>query len=152
MKLLRNLLLTSAVGVCLLSGRALLADDSTTPPPVVVPPDRDDRDLIRDLKNAPDSVKTLIMNFDQVRDDYLKDQQALLAKLKGATKEQREKIREQLQDNRLAFLAELKTFRQDLRKDLKALKDKISHAEFLRILDAARDAAKDHPRHRGTGR
>ena len=148
MKLLRTLLATSAVGICLLGSRTLLADDPTTPPPVVVPPDRDDRDLIRDLKNAPEPVKTLIMNFDATRDKYLADQRALLAKLRGATPEERAKIREQLQDNRQAFLAELKSFREDLRKDLQALKGEISHREFLRIIDAARDAARDR-HHRG---
>src|SRR5947209_19850650 len=146
MKMLRSLLLTSAMGVCLLGGRSLLAQDVM--PPVVVPPG--DRDLIRDLKNAPDAVKTLILNFDATRDAYLAQQRALLAQAKGATADERAKIREQLQDNRAAFLAELKTFRTDLRKDLQDLKGKISHAEFKRITDAARDAAKDGGRHKGT--
>src|SRR5437016_1833629 len=124
MKLLKPLLMTSAVALCLLTGRTVLADDSTptTTPPVVLPPDRDDRDLMRDLKNVPDPVKSLILNFDETRDKYLADQKALLAKLKGATPEEREKLREQLQANRQAFLAELKTFREDLRKDLQDLK------------------------------
>jgi hypothetical protein len=113
----------------------------------VVPQDRDDRDLLRDLQGAPDNVKTLILAFDQVADKYLMQQRMLLLKLKNATTaEQREAIREQLQDNRQAFLAELKTFRQDLRSDLVALKGKITHAEVLRILDAAKDATGAHPR------
>ena len=149
MKTIRTLLATSAVGICLLGGRSLLADDPPTPPPVVVPPDRDDRDLMRDLKNAPEPVKTLILSFDATRDKYLAEQRTLLKELRGATPDQRAKIREQLQGNRQAFLAELKSFRQDLRKDLQDLKGEISHREVLRILEAARDAARDHERHRG---
>jgi hypothetical protein len=128
-----------------------LADGAT--PPVVVPPDRSDRDLIRDLKNAPDSVKTLIMNFDATRDKYLAQQRALLRQLRSATPEERAKIRAELQENRAAFLTELKDFREDLRKDLRDLRGKISHQEFLRIIEAAGDASRDHGGpHRGTGR
>ena len=135
------------------AGRAALADDPTTPPttppatkpPVVITPG--DRDMLRDLKGAPPEVKKLIVGFDVVADKYRAEQRALLKKLKDATPEQREAIRKELQANREAFLAELKSFREDLRKDLADLKGKISHAEFERILDAAKDAAKpDHSR------
>lgn len=143
--------MASALGLCLFGTRSLLAQDTTpttppTTPPVVV--DKGDIDLLRDLKGAPPEIKNLILNFDTVRDHYLAEQKALLLRLKSATAEQREKIREQLQDNREAFLAELKTFRQELRRDLQDLKDKISHKEFLRIIDAAHDAATD-TRHKG---
>ena len=122
----------------------------STTPPTVVPQDRDDKDLLRDLKGVPDDIKSLILNFDQTADKYLAMQRALLMKLKNATTpEEREAIREQLQDNRQAFLADLKTFRQQLRQDLEALKGKISHAEFRRIIDAARDAAEVGDRHKG---
>ena len=152
MKIFRTLLFTSALGLSLLGGRSLVAQDTPTAP-VVVPTDRDDRDLIRDLKGAPAPVKALILSFDATRDKFLAEQRELRIKLrKATTEEQREKIREQLQDNRQAFLAQLKDFRQDLRKDLRDLKGKISHAEFERILDAAKDAAKEGQRHKGTGK
>jgi hypothetical protein len=77
-------------------------------------------------------------------------QRALLLKLKGAsTTEQRQAIREQLQDNRQAFMAELKTFRQDLKSDLTALKGKITHTEVVKILDAAKVAAATTHARRG---
>jgi hypothetical protein len=143
MRTFRALLLAGVAVASLISPRALLAD--TTTPPTVVPQDRDDRDLLRDLKGAPDNVKTLILNFDQTADKYLMKQRMLLLKLKNATTpEQRAAIREQLQDNRQAFLADLKAFREQLKDDLQALKGKISHAEFLRILEAARDAKDAH--------
>ena len=75
----------------------------------------------------------------------------MLLQLKTATTAaERAAIRAQLQANRQAFLAELKTFRQDLRADLQALKGKITHAEVLRILEAAKDAAGPvSARHKG---
>lgn len=123
----------------------------TLPPPTVVPPDSDLQNLLQGLKGAPDNVKTLIQNFNQVADQRLQQQQALLLMLKNATTAaEREAIRQQLQDNRQAFLASLRDFRQDLRADLQALKGKITHAEVLRILDAANDAAgPTGPRHKG---
>jgi len=150
MKILRVLLTVGAAAASLICPHTVFAQATPTPA-TVVPQDRDDRDLLRDLRGAPDNVKTLILSFDQVSDKYLQQQRVLLLKLKNATTDQeRAAIREQLQDNRQAFLAELKTFRQDLRADLTALKGKISHAEVLRILDAAKDAVGPvGPRHKG---
>jgi hypothetical protein len=148
MKTFRTLLLVGTTAASLICPRVLQAQ--TTTPPTVVPQDRDDADLLRDLKGVPDNVKTLILNFDKQRDQYLLQQHILLIKLRHATtKEEREEIRQQLQANRQEFLADLKTFRQDLRGDLQALKGKITRAEFLRIIDAAHDAAHEgSPRHR----
>jgi hypothetical protein len=147
MKALRVLLIVGAAA-CLLCPPATLAQSTTTP--TVVPQDRNDADLLRDLQGAPDNVKTLIVAFDQVADKYLMQQRALLLKLKGAsTTEQRQAIREQLQDNRQAFMAELKTFRQDLKSDLTALKGKITHTEVVKILDAAKVAAATTHARRG---
>lgn len=150
MNKLRILLMVGMSAVSLVSPRIVLGQ-TTTPPPTVVPQDRDDRDLLRDLKGVPDNVKTLILSFDQQRDQFLRQQRLLLIKLRHATTaEEREQIREQLQANRQEFLADLKSFRQELRADLQKLKGEISHAEFLRIIDAAHDAAKDGGhRHRG---
>jgi hypothetical protein len=141
----------AAVGLSLLGSSAVRADDpATTPPttpPVVVSRDRDERALARDLKNAPAEVKQLILDFDQTRDKYLADQRALLQQLRDATDEQRTAIRAELQANRGAFLAELKTFRQTLRQDLTDLKGKIGPGSVKRIVDAAKDASKvPHPR------
>jgi hypothetical protein len=137
--------MVGAASVNLIGARALAAD---TTPPTVVPQDRDDRDLLRDLRGVPTDIKTLILSFDQTRDTYLREQKLLLIKLRHATtQEMREEIREQLQANRQQFLTELKAFRQQLKADLQAEKDKITHAEFARIIDAARDAATDGGHH-----
>ena len=123
-------------GLC--SPMVLRADSTPTPvPPVVVPHDGK-------LAGVPDNIKTLIVNFDQVRDKYLAQQKALLTQLKAATTPaERDQIRQQLQDNRQAFLDALKTFRDQLKDDLTALKGKISHEEFQRILDVAHKVATE---------
>jgi hypothetical protein len=124
----------------------------TTTPPTVVPQDRDDRDLLKDLQGVPDDLKTLILSFDRTRDKYLMQQHLLLIKLRHATTpEERAAIRDQLQANRQDFLAQLKSFREQLKTDLVAIKGTISHKEFLRIIEAAHDAAGEG-RHHHRGR
>ena len=134
---LRTLLLASAIGFTLLGAGTLLAQS----PPVVIGRG--------DLKGVPQEVKDLIKKFDGARDTYLITQRELLAQLKGATAEQRDGLRKELQVNRDALLADLKTFRTQLMDELKDLKGKITHQEFKRIIDAARDAATDGARHKG---
>lgn len=148
MKSLRIVLTLGAALLSLACPRTVLGQDTTAP--TILPQDRDDRDLLRDLQGVPDNLKSLILNFDQTADKFLAQQRQLLIKLRHATTpEEREKIREQLQDNRQAFLAELKAFREQLKDDLQALKGKITHAEFQRILDAARDPLDGLHHHRG---
>jgi len=117
----------------------------------VVPQDHNNAALLRDLKGAPDTIKTLILSFDQVADKYLQQQRALLSQLKTATTAaERATIRARLQANRQGFLDELKTFRQELRADLQTLKGEITHTEVLRILEAAQAAAGPvNARHKG---
>jgi hypothetical protein len=137
MKTIRYLILTGLAVASLCAPRAVLAQTDPTPPVVVVPHDGD-------LTGVPADIKTLIKDFGATRDTYLAQQDLLLAQLKTATTAaEREQIREQLQANRDSFLDELKEFRTQLKDDLEALKGKISHEEFLRIIDAAHDAATE---------
>ena len=144
---MKNFRLIVSIGAAALSlavPRAAVAQ-SATPSPTVTPPiivrDGANKDLLQDLKGVPPAVATLIINFDAQRDKYLLQQHLLLEKLKNATtKEEREAIREQLQDNRQAFLDELADFRAKLKDELQDLKGRISNAEFLRIIDAAHQA------------
>jgi flagellar biosynthesis/type III secretory pathway protein FliH len=93
---------------------------------------------------VPSGVRTLIASFDQTRDHFLATQAQLQSSLRNATTAaQREQIRQQLQTNRQAFLAALKTFREQLKDDLAAIKGKISHEEYLRIIDAAHEATTE---------
>jgi len=100
----------------------------------------------------PPSIKTLVTSFDSTRDAYLASQAALLVQLKNATTAAgREAIRAQLQANRAVFLAELKTFRIQLKDDIAALKQKIGREELLRIIDGAYNAATEGGLHHHRG-
>jgi hypothetical protein len=90
---------------------------------------------------VPKEIQSLIFTFNQTRDQYLSQQAVLMAQLKNATTgAEREQIRLQVQANRQSFLDALKAFREQLKEELAALKGKISHEEFLRIIDAAHNA------------
>jgi hypothetical protein len=146
MKTFRALLTVGAAVASLTCPHSLFADTTT-----VVPQDPNGA-VVNGLQGVPDNIKQLIVSFDVTADKSLASQRLLLIKLKNATTpEEREAIREQLQDNRQAFLADLKAFRQQLKNDLTALEGKISHAEFRRIIDAAKDAASGGlgDRHKG---
>jgi hypothetical protein len=151
MKNLRLIVSISAVAIGLVAPRVVLAQATTTPvtTPIILLHDNG-KDIVQDLKGAPPAVANLIINFDALRDKYLLKQHLLLENLQNATtKEQRDAIREQLQDNRQAFLDELSDFRTQLKDELKDLKGRISNAEFLRIIDAAGDATGADHHHRG---
>lgn len=147
--ILVTLTVTVASLVCARSASA--ADSASGAPPTVVPPGHNGHDLQHDLRGVPDNIKNLILSFDQNRDKYLQQQSLLLIKLRhAATPDEQDQIRQQLQANRQSFLTDLKGFREELRADLEALKGKISHAEFGRIIDAAHGASTDGGhRHRG---
>jgi hypothetical protein len=137
MKTIRYLILTGIAVASLCGPRTVWAQGSGTPAVVVVPSDGI-------LPSAPGGIKTLIVDFAVTRDKFLAKQDLLLLKLSNATTPaERAQIREQLQDNRAAFLAELKSFRTELKDDLVALKGKISHEQFLRIMNAAHDAVTE---------
>jgi hypothetical protein len=153
-KMLRMLLTVVAATVILLCRHPALAADTTIPTgtATVVPPNTTLTDLSHQLRGVPINVQTLIMTFDQTRDKYLQQQRLLLIKLHRATPQDQDQVRQQLQANRQDFLTELKGFREELRTDLQALKGKISHAEFGRIIDAAHSASTGTGgghRHRG---
>ena len=142
MKTFRILLTIGAAAASLISPRLVFADATVT----AVPQDPNGAGLLNELKGVPPNIKALILNFDQISDKYLQQQKVLLLKLKNATTAaEREALRALLQENRQDFLAELKIFRQDLRADLQALKGEITHAEVLRILEAAKQAAHPGP-------
>lgn len=148
-----HLIFVAVALACLCGARPAFADPPTTaaavPPPVVVP---NGTSAHSDLGGVPDNIKNLIVGFDQTRDKFLAQQAVLLAKLKNATTDvERDRIRQELQQNRQSFLDALKDFRGQLKDRLAALKGKISHAEFLRIVDAAHDAATEggYYRHKG---
>jgi soluble cytochrome b562 len=143
MKTGRYLILISAAALSLCAARDVSAQTNPsstapTPPPVSVPIGA------TDLGSVPANIKALLVSFDKARAQYLAQQNLLLIQLKHATTAaERQQIREELQENRQAFLDAQKALRQELSEELAALKGKISHEEFLRILDAAQNAATE---------
>jgi hypothetical protein len=97
-----------------------------------------------DLGGVPGDIKALIRSFALTRDKFLAEQDLLRIQLNHATTpSERQRIREELQANRKAFVAAQDALRLQLKEELAALKGKISHEEFLRILDAAHNAATE---------
>jgi hypothetical protein len=148
MKGLRVLLMVgSAASNLLIAGLGMAGEPG--PPPKVVAQDPNDASLQRELKGVPENVKILVLNFAKTRDKFLLQQESLqIRKGKAATPEERERLRAQLQANRQEFLDELKSYQDQLREDLQQLKSKMSHAEFLRVIDAAHGATSGS-RHKG---
>jgi hypothetical protein len=96
------------------------------------------------LSGVPPAIRNMITTFDLTRDRFLANQEVLYTQLRHATtQEEREQIRLQLQANRQSFLATLNGFRNQLKDELTALKGKISHEEFLRVIDAAKNASSE---------
>jgi len=139
MKAVRYLILTAVAVAILWASPRGWAQVSSTPnaahPLVVVPPNA------TDPVSVPPAIKALINNFNLAREKFLAAQNLLIIKLKHATTAtEREQIRSELQANRKAWLDALRDVREQLKTELAALKGKISHEEFLRIIDAAHNA------------
>jgi hypothetical protein len=153
---LRSIVSISAVVLSLIAPGVVFAQATTAPSPATTTPpvvtlhsDAGGTTAQADLKGVPPDVAKLILNFDSLRDKYLLKQHLLLESLQNATtQEQRNAIRQELQDNREAFLDDLSSFRTQLKDELKSLQGRISNAEFLRIVDVAQGSGGDH-RHRG---
>jgi hypothetical protein len=141
MKTMRCLVWAVVIMAVFMGLPGVMADPPAAPQNAVVPVDN--KIVDHDLPDAPAPIKTLIAGFDQTRDGYLAAQGALLAKFKNANDADRDQIREELRNNRKAFLTAIKDFRSQLKDDLAELKGKISHEEFLQIINAAHDASKD---------
>jgi hypothetical protein len=156
MRYLRSIVSISAAVLSLMAPRVVCAQATTpptpasaTPPVVVLHSSASGTASAPDLKGVPPEVAKLILNFDALRDKYLQKQHLLLESLQNATtQEQRDTIREELQDNRQAFLDELSDFRIQLKDELKSVQGRVTNAEFLRIIDAAQGASGNH-HHRG---
>jgi len=155
MRNLRAILSVSAAALSLIAPEMVSAQAATPPTPTATPPvivlqsGNQGAASAPDLKGIPPDVQKLILNFNALRDKYLLKQRLLLESLQNATTaQQREEIREELQDNRQAFLDELSDFRTQLKDELKSVQGRVSNAEFLRIIDAAQPAPGNY-HHRG---
>lgn len=140
MKTFKYLTLAGAISTALASG-AVRADTSPSTPVIV---DKNGENIPAELQE----LKALVKTLEAKRDAFQKEQQELRERLKNATPEEREAIREQLQDNRAGFLADLREFREEFREEAREIKNIIHNGELQRVIDAAKDQGKSG-RHRG---
>src|SRR5579859_3482552 len=131
MKTLKALLLIGVAGAFVMGPTRVRADGTNTPPanlPSVVGN--------KNPSQLPAEIKTLLTAFETKRDAYQAAQKDFLAKLKNATTpEQREAIRAQLQNNRQAFLADVRDFREEIREEIRILKGRINNEELRRLIE-----------------
>jgi len=140
MKTLKALLLMGMVGAFVMGPTGVRADGTNTAP-VNLPSVVGDKNP----NQLPAEVKTLLAAFEIKRDAYQTTQKDLLAQLKNApTPEQRAAIRAQLQDNRLAFLAEVRDFREQIREEIRIIKGKINNEELRRPIDSGTGGSDGH--------
>ena len=100
----------------------------------------------RNQPNLPQDVKKLIQKFESEREAFLKQQEQLLKQLRGATADEREKLREQIKANRETWLDKQKDLREDIKERLAELRDKLpKHKDAI---EDAKEKAGDHKRGR----
>jgi hypothetical protein len=153
MKDFRSIVSVGALFLSVAAPGIVSAQATTAPTPAATTPvvvlHNDASSSASDLQGVPPAVAKLIVSFDALRDKYLLKQHLLLESLQNATtQEQRDAIRQQLQDNRQSFLDELSDFRTQLKDELKSVQGRVSNAEFLRIIEAAQSTGGNH-HHRG---
>lgn len=95
----------------------------------------DARPLRLDL---PPEVKLQLLRFEKFREAYLNRQQDLLRKMRGATDDDRARIRAQLQALRDEWLQRTRAFREEARARIRELQD-----ELPRYREALSDARQD---------
>ena len=103
--------------------------------PVANRPERPERPVLSQ------DIRDRMQRFEKLREAYLAEQRELKRRLDGAVDEDREKIRQLIQERRDAWLDKLRILSEEARERLAELrKDLSQHQE---VLDAARESARD---------
>jgi hypothetical protein len=121
------------------AGRVLqpsMFQDGASVAPTTARPDRPE------LQRLPADLRERLARFETVREAYLAEQRELLRKLRGASDEDRDQIRELIKTRRDAWLEQARQFREEAKDRLTELRNGAlqSHKEAL---DAARDNARE---------
>ena len=99
----------------------------------------------------PPELKLRLRSFESLRETYLARQEELLKKWRGATDQDRERLRAQLQVLREEWLDKARAFKEETRTRVEELKGELP--KYREALDAARenalDAAKSARKRRG---
>ena len=90
------------------------------------------------------TIRERLQSFEQLRKAYLERQRTLTQKLRGASEDERDMIRQQLRETRQQWLDQARQLREQARERLQELKERLpNHGE---ILDAAREQAREQVR------
>lgn len=73
----------------------------------------------------PDDLKALVEQYQAAAKKFAEEQKALIAQLKGASEEDKAKLKEQLKTNRDKFLEDTKQLRADIREQVRELRAKL---------------------------
>ena len=93
-------------------------------------------------QRLPAEIKDRLRRFEQARDRYVKEEQALLKRLRGAaTDEERDRVRAQLEKQRQDLLDRAKNLREDVSKRLEEIRGRLR--PMSEVLDDARQSARD---------
>jgi len=120
------------------TGRVVVSDQQakTEGASVSALPDRLER------QRLPTEIKDRLRRFELARDRYVKEEQELIKRLRGAaTDDERERIRAQLDKQRQALLERAKTLREDVSKRLEDIRGRLR--PMSEVLDDARQNARD---------
>jgi hypothetical protein len=138
---IKPLLIGGAIALCLVNVKTLLADDvngTATPKHADVESSGKGNDGANSsgMTSVPVEIKASMAAFDASRKKFLTEQKALLGSLKGANEVGRAKIREKLESNRAAFLAEVKHYRDTLKQDPQ---EQLKNPSFTRIVNKIKE-------------
>ena len=89
----------------------------------------------------PQVIRDRLLEFEQRREQYLAQQLELVHQLHKVSDAERAQLREQLREQRQAWLEEAKKIREQARARLQEMKKELSnHSE---VIEAAREQARD---------
>jgi len=120
------------------TGRIVVSDQQATVEGANVSalPDRLER------QRLPTEIKDRLRRFELARDRYVKEEQALLKRLRGAaTDEERDRVRAQLEKQRQDLLDRAKNLREDVSKRIEDIRGRLR--PMSEVLDDARQNARD---------
>ena len=100
--------------------------------------------------DLPQEIKSRIARFEKSRESYLARQQDLLRKLNGASNDDRELIRRQLQQLRDDWLERARAFKEEARTRMRELQDQLPKYRDA-LLDAKEGALDQVRKRRGDG-
>lgn len=93
-------------------------------------------------QRLPAEIKDRLRRFELARDRYVKEEQALLKRLRGAaTDEERDRVRAQLEKQRQDLLDRAKNLREDVSKRIEDIRGRLR--PMSEVLDDARQNARD---------